>query len=151
MLHLPVRAALAATLITALGGVVDARAQELDPAEEARREAALRRLASVDFDDTPAGEAVEFLRQVSGLPVVLDPEARERRITLRVREVSVRSVLDLMCTTGGLERSEFAGVIYVHLPGADLLTPPSLDPDDPVVERLLAHQVTLQADEQPLP
>lgn len=143
--------ALAATSLSLLSVCADVRAQDPDQAEEARREAALGRKASVDFDDTPAADAVEFLRQVTGLPIVLDPSGREHRVSLRVREVSVRSVLDLLCTTAGLERSDYAGVIYLHEPGADLLTAPRLDPDDPTVERLLARRVSLQADQLPLP
>jgi len=57
---------------------------------------------SVDFEDTPLKAAVQFLKQVSGVNILIDKavlderDIDETRITLQVNEVSMRSALALI-------------------------------------------------------
>jgi hypothetical protein len=68
---------------------------------ETRRVLDLRR-ASVSFPDTPLLEAIAFFQDVSGLNVAVSGAAREWaetsdfRIRLRLRDIRLRSLLDLM-------------------------------------------------------
>ncbi|MCI0343056.1 MAG: hypothetical protein L0216_18250 [Planctomycetales bacterium] len=55
---------------------------------------------SLDFEDAPLKDVLKYLRQVSGLNIVLDPEvaqeANEQRVTLQVTDVSLRSAFSLV-------------------------------------------------------
>ena len=60
------------------------------------------RKISVNFEDTPLDEALDFIREVSGLNVVLSKKAREKlegekgAIKLKLKDVKLRSVLELL-------------------------------------------------------
>jgi len=72
--------------------------------DDAGRAAALRRLdslkISVDFRETGLPAAVDYLREATGLNIVVSPRVAEKepdlRFTLRVRDLSARAVLRLM-------------------------------------------------------
>ena len=101
------RTALALALLAVL--VAPAPAQEIERvparpgADDPDARAAWAKLdttmLTVDFQDTPLLACVQFVKQVSGINVVIDPrvaEARaldETRITLEVTDVSLRTVL----------------------------------------------------------
>jgi len=62
---------------------------------------------TLNFPDTPLAEAVAFLQDISGLNLVLLPEvAPEGAISLRLRDVSLQSALELMLLAQGLESTE---------------------------------------------
>lgn len=58
------------------------------------------RRVSVSFDRTPFAEAIDFVRDVTGLNIVVSKEAakelEEREITLRVKKVTLRSCFELL-------------------------------------------------------
>jgi len=61
------------------------------------------RKVTVNFDEVPFAECVEFMRDVSGLNVVLSTEVRERlveedevAVTLRLREIGLRNCFELL-------------------------------------------------------
>jgi hypothetical protein len=91
------------------------------------REDALRRLEgmkiTVDFDNVKLPEAIDYLRDVSGLNLVLLPKAMEKDgeavIRLKVKDLSVKSVLKLLLSSRGLTASYRDGAIVI-LPKEDL-------------------------------
>lgn len=68
-------------------------------AREVRRALAGRRV-TVNFDRTPAEECVDFLRDVTGLNLVVSKAARERlkdiKVSLRLKNIRLRSCLELL-------------------------------------------------------
>lgn len=91
------------------------------------REDAVRKLDSmkvtVDFENVKLPEAVDYLRDVTGLNLVLLPRAMEKdgesSIKLKVKDLSVRSVLKLLLGSRGLAASYRDGAIVI-LPREDL-------------------------------
>ncbi len=83
----------------ALAAAAGARAGD-DPAraEAVRKLDTLR--VSVDFQDATLPEAIDYLRDLTGFNIVLSPRAAEqdpdRRVRLRVRDLSVRTILKLV-------------------------------------------------------
>jgi hypothetical protein len=72
--------------------------------DEDGRQAALRKLdtvkISVDFRETPLAQAIDYLREATGLNLVFTPRAAEKdpeaKVTLKVRDVGLRAVLRLL-------------------------------------------------------
>ena len=95
-------------------------------ADEARDEA-LRRMetlkVSVDFTDMRLAEAVEYVRELTGINFVILPKVAEKdpeaKVTLKVRELSVKSVLKLMLASRGLVATWRDGAVVI-LPREDL-------------------------------
>jgi len=91
------------------------------------REDAVRKLetmkVTVDFENVKLPEAIDYLRDVTGLNLVLLPKAMEKdgetSIKLKVKELSVRSVLKLLLGSRGLAASYRDGAIVI-LPKEDL-------------------------------
>jgi len=91
------------------------------------REDAMRKLESmkitVDFEDVKLPEALDYLRDVTGLNLVLLPKAMEKdgesKIRLKVKDLSVKSVLKLLLASRGLTATYRDGAIVV-LPKEDL-------------------------------
>jgi hypothetical protein len=91
------------------------------------REDAVRKLdtlkVSVDFQDVRLPEAMDYLREVSGLNLIIMPKAMEKegdsKIRLKVKDLSVKSVLKLMLASRGLTVSWRDGALVV-LPKEDL-------------------------------
>lgn len=82
------------------------------------RDAAIARMESlrvtVAFHETPLDEAVDYLRDLSGLNIVVDPRARtEARVTLRLKNLSFKSTLKLMLGTLDLGATFRDGAIVV--------------------------------------
>jgi type II secretory pathway component HofQ len=93
-----------------------------DPRAEAmRRLDGLR--VTVDFDGVPIQDALDYLREVSGLNLVILPKALEKepglKIRLKVKDLSVRSVLKLMLGSRGLAASWRDGAVVI-LPKEEL-------------------------------
>jgi len=91
------------------------------------REDAIRKLetmkVSVDFQDHKLSEAMDYLREVTGLNLVVLPRAAEKegdfKIRLRVRDLSVKSTLKLILSGKGLTVTYRDGALVV-LPQEDL-------------------------------
>ncbi|HZE98343.1 MAG TPA: STN domain-containing protein [Planctomycetota bacterium] len=85
------------------------------------REDAVRRLetmkVTVDFENVKLPEAVDYLRDVTGLNLVILPKAMEKDgetpIQLKVKDLSVRSVLKLLLSSRGLTATYRDGAIVI--------------------------------------
>ena len=78
---------------------------------------------TVDFDNVKLPEAIDYLRDVTGLNLVILPKAMERdgesSIRLKVKDLSVKSVLKLLLNSHGLTAAFRDGAIVI-LPKEDL-------------------------------
>lgn len=91
------------------------------------REDAVRKLeslkVSVDFQDVRLPEALDYLREVTGLNLVVLPKALEKdgdaKITLKVKDLTVKSVLKLLLSSRSLTLTYRDGALVV-LPKDDL-------------------------------
>ncbi len=94
---------------------------------------ALRKLetmrVSVDFQDVKLSEAVDYLRDVTGLNFVVDPKAaeagREAKVRLKAKDLTVKSALKLMLGGRGLAATWREGAVVI-LPEGELQDPTSL-------------------------
>ncbi|MBI3856136.1 MAG: STN domain-containing protein, partial [Planctomycetes bacterium] len=85
------------------------------------REDSVRKLetmkVTVDFEDVRLPEAVDYLRDVTGLNLVILPKAMEKdgesKIRLKVKDLSVKSVLRLLLATRGLTATYRDGAIVI--------------------------------------
>jgi len=91
------------------------------------REDVVRKLETmkitVDFEDVKLPEAVDYLRDVTGLNLVILPKAMEKdgeqKLRLKVKDLSVKSVLKLMIAPRGLTATYRDGAVVI-LPKEDL-------------------------------
>jgi type II secretory pathway component GspD/PulD (secretin) len=91
------------------------------------REDSIRKLETlkitVNFEDVKLPEALDFLRDASGLNIVMLPKAMEKegdsKIRLRVKDLSLKSVLRLLLSSRGLTAS-YRDDALVILPKEDL-------------------------------
>lgn len=78
---------------------------------------------TVDFEGVKLPEAVDYLRDVTGLNLVLLPRAMEKdgesKIRLKVKDLSVKSVLRLLLASRGLTATARDGAVVI-LPKEDL-------------------------------
>lgn len=78
---------------------------------------------SVDFEDVKLPDALDYLRDVTGLNLVLLPKAMEKdgesKIRLKVKDLSVRSILKLVLASRGLTATYRDGALVI-LPKEDL-------------------------------
>ena len=116
----------------------------VSPAEEKIRKA-LTKPISVGFDEAPLSEAIEFIREYTGVNVVLDPVGLDTLsldpdtpVTLKLEQVTLKSALRLLLTPleltymirdevlfiTSLENAESEMVTKVY-PVADLVIPPT--------------------------
>jgi hypothetical protein len=79
----------------------------------------LQRKMSVDFEETPLTSVLEFIRQVSGLNIILEPAAQKRAaenpITLAVNETSLENVLRLALMPLGMIYAIDRGVVRIQV------------------------------------
>ena len=71
---------------------------------------------SVDFQETPVADAVEYIRKATDLNIVVDDRiiwADKNTVTLKVKNLSVKSILKLMVHELGMSAVYKAGVIYI--------------------------------------
>lgn len=91
------------------------------------REDVMRKLegmkVTVDFDDVKLPEAIDYLRDVTGINLVILPKAMEKdgeqKIRLKVKDLTVKSVLKLMIASKGLTATYRDGAVVI-LPKEDL-------------------------------
>jgi hypothetical protein len=91
------------------------------------REDSLRKLetmrVTVDFENVKLQEAVDYLRDVTGLNLVILPKALEKDgeapIRLKVKDLSVKSVLKLLLASRGLTAAYRDGALVI-IPKEDL-------------------------------
>lgn len=91
------------------------------------RDDAVRKLetmrVTVDFDNVKLPEAIDYLRDVTGLNLVILPKAMEKDgetpIRLKVKDLSVKSVLKLLLSSRGLTATYRDGAMVI-LPKEDL-------------------------------
>lgn len=78
---------------------------------------------SVDFEDVKLPEALDYLRDFTGLNLVVLPKALEKdadtKVRLKVKDLSVKSVLKLLLASRGLAVTYREGALVV-LPKEDL-------------------------------
>lgn len=72
---------------------------------------------SVDFDGLPLEDALNVFRSATGLNIIMDPSARAEHaadpITLKLKQLSVRSILRIMLVDKGLTLVYRQGVLVV--------------------------------------
>ena len=71
---------------------------------------------SLDFKNAPLETVVDYVRELSGLNVLIDKSAREKGeivISLTVKEVSLKSALQLMLKPQGLDTMFEEGVLLI--------------------------------------
>jgi type II secretory pathway component GspD/PulD (secretin) len=98
------------TLMIALAVLV-----QQDPAK-AEADAKLNNLRiTLDFKDSPLEQVVDYLREVSGLNVFVDAKVAEKqiRVSLKVTEISLRSIFALMLKPHGCEIMFREGVVML--------------------------------------
>jgi hypothetical protein len=91
------------------------------------REDSVRKLetmkVTIDFQDVKLPDAVDYLREVTGLNLVVLPRALEKegdtKVRLKVKDLSARSVLKLLLASRGLTVTWRDGALVV-LPKEDL-------------------------------
>lgn len=91
------------------------------------REESVRKMdtmkVTVDFQDVRLPDAVDYLREVTGLNLVILPKAMDKdgdsKIRLKVKDLTVKSVLKLLLTSRGLTVTWRDGALVV-LPKEDL-------------------------------
>ena len=92
-----------------------------DRADSMRRLETMK--VTVDFEDVKLPEAVDYLRDASGLNLIVLPRAMEKdgesKIRLKVKDLSVKSILKLLLSSRGLTASYRDGAIVI-LPKEDL-------------------------------
>jgi hypothetical protein len=100
-----------------LGLLLVAAAQAGDPG----REESVRRLSSlkvsVDFQDTKLEEAIGYLRDVTGLNILLQPTVQARvgelKVRLKARDLAAKSVLRLLLSGHGLSATYQDGAVLI--------------------------------------
>jgi hypothetical protein len=103
-------------------GVAAAPAQEGD-GPDARRQEVLNKLnsmrISVDFNNIPMEETLNFIREFSGLNIVVDGEVMTKltedqlKVTLKVKDLLLKSVLKLMLNPRDLTAVYKEGVLLI--------------------------------------
>lgn len=92
-----------------------------DRADSMRRLETMK--VTVDFEDVKLPEAVDYLREVSGVNLIVLPRAMEKdgesKVRLKVKDLSVKSVLKLLLSSRGLTATYREGAIVI-LPKEDL-------------------------------
>ena len=69
--------------------------QDASSADVERKLSAMR--ISIEFSGAPLGEAVDFVREASGLNIVVDPRVDKRAgVTMQVKGVTLKSALNLI-------------------------------------------------------
>ena len=109
----------AALLLAASAAWAQEGGEDSDPrkAEVVRKLSSMK--ISMDFQDRPMEEVLAFLRDFSGLNIVVDAEVStslgedQLKITMRVKELTLKSVLKLMLSSKNLTATYKEGVILI--------------------------------------
>ncbi len=108
---------LAATALPALAQEGGSEAVDQRKAEVVNKLNSMR--ISVDFNNTSLEEAISFLRDFSGLNIIVDAEVYQKqaedqlKITLKVKDLLLKSVLKLMLSARDLTAMYKEGVLLV--------------------------------------
>ena len=103
----------AAVLAVVFGLAVPAVGQDQN---RARTEAKLRNMKiTLDFQNSPLASVIDYLREISGLNLFIDQAVVEMdiNITMKVQEISLKSVLGLMLAPHGCEAIYHEGVTQI--------------------------------------
>ena len=104
------------------GGMFAAQEGEAGASDPHRQEMVNRlgtMRVTVDFNNTPFEEAIAYLRDFSGLNIVVDPEVYQQqsadsiKITLKAKDLLFKSVLKLMLGSHGLSAESRDGVLMI--------------------------------------
>jgi hypothetical protein len=101
------------TMVAVLAMAMGAGAQD---ARRGEAEARMRNLKlTLDFNNAPIDQVVDYLREVSGLNLFVDVKVREKAIvvTLKVAELTLGSVLKLMLQPHGCDVMYREGVVML--------------------------------------
>ncbi len=113
---------LLAGLLAVLAAPLRARAQEGDPESDPRKQEVVNKLntmrLTVDFKDNTLDDALTFIRDFSGLNIVVDAEVGQKagndlKVTLHVKDLLLKSCLKLMLNSRELTAVYKDGVILV--------------------------------------
>ncbi len=106
---------------------------------------------SIDMQDAPVSAVLDYLREISGLNIVLDPAPRRdpAAVSLRKADVPVRRVLDDLFLQSGLDYDQRFGVLFLAAP--ERLWPaakkePSGPPSEEDKKRAREHVAALGAE-----
>ena len=83
-----------------------------DPQDAAMRDA-LAETISIEAVAMPLDEIAAYLRTVADINIVLDPDVRDRKVDLQLRDAPVRSVLDWVTKLTGLGYAVRGSVVYI--------------------------------------
>jgi len=79
--------------------------------------AAMSRKVDLDFSNTPAMDAIDFLRDVSGVNILVSPEAREvateTQISLKVNRMDLKTALEWVLKLARLHATIKGQAIYI--------------------------------------
>jgi len=87
--------------------------------ENARTKALLRKPVDVYFEETPFDMAVDFLRELGNINIVIDESAlgwmkpSDLRVKLKLRHIPLGTVLDFLARQVGLRYTVKKGVVYI--------------------------------------
>jgi hypothetical protein len=108
------------TMMMAMAALVVASSAVAQDAGDPRKQEAVSRLSnlkvSVDFSDITLRQAVEYLRDVSGLNFHIDSkcdEKADKRVTLKVKDLSLKTVIKFLLTPEELTAVWRDGVMVV--------------------------------------
>jgi hypothetical protein len=113
------KTAVALTAVLALSGA------EAAAGGDTAREDAIRKIhtmkVSLDFQDVRLSEAVDYLREVTGLNLVISPKVTDAdaKVRLKLKDLTVKSALKLLLSPRGLAATWRDGAIVV-LPQEDV-------------------------------
>ena len=82
-------------------------------------EAKLERSISCEFEDVPLRDAADFIRRAADINIVIDPAVlaeSERLITLKVKDVTAKSMLNMIMTMTGLDYVLKHQALYISTP-----------------------------------
>lgn len=81
----------------------------------------LQRKVTFEFVDTPLADAIEFLRQLTNVTIVIDPKVMEKKpapINLRVTDMQMDAALQWILKLAELDYMVADGAIYINTPEA---------------------------------
>jgi len=108
---------LAAAAIAMIGGTALAQESGADPVKRLRDKLATMKI-SLDFNNAKLDEVIAYFQEYSGLNFHLDPDARskdgeESRVTLKLKDVTLRTALKLVLNPRDLGCVYRDGVIVI--------------------------------------
>ncbi|MFO7898844.1 MAG: hypothetical protein R6V58_07260, partial [Planctomycetota bacterium] len=87
-----------------------------EDAQDRAVRAKLRKKASIDVIETPVSDVASYLRHLSGLNLVVEKEAADKTVTLKLRDVTLESMLEWVARQAGTSWAVRDGCIHVGPP-----------------------------------